>query len=67
MPAPLAGNIFKVNVVEGDTVAAGDVIVILEAMKMETEVRVPNAGTVVSVSVKVGDSVSVGVTLISVA
>ncbi|MEH6583742.1 MAG: sodium-extruding oxaloacetate decarboxylase subunit alpha [Halioglobus sp.] len=64
--APLAGNIFKVNVAAGDSVAAGDVILILEAMKMETEVRAQNAGTVVSVSVKVGDSVAVGDTLISV-
>jgi len=67
LPAPLAGNIFQVNVGPGDQVAAGDVIVILEAMKMETEVRAPNAGAVVSVEVKVGDSVAVGATLISVA
>jgi oxaloacetate decarboxylase (Na+ extruding) subunit alpha len=66
LAAPLAGNIFKVNVNQGDMVAAGDVIIILEAMKMETEVRAQNAGTVVSVNVKVGDSVSVGDTLISV-
>lgn len=66
LPAPLAGNIFKVNVGVGDTVASGDVIVILEAMKMETEVRATTAGTVVSVGVKVGDSVAVGDTLISV-
>ncbi len=67
LPAPLAGNIFQVNVSVGDTVAAGDVILILEAMKMETEVRVQHGGTVVSVDVSVGDSVSVGDTLISVA
>ncbi|MBT4521055.1 MAG: sodium-extruding oxaloacetate decarboxylase subunit alpha [Halieaceae bacterium] len=65
LPAPLAGNIFKVNAAVGDTLAAGDVVVILEAMKMETEVRVPHAGTVVSVDVKVGDSVAVGETLIT--
>lgn len=64
--APLAGNIFKVNVAVGDTVAAGDVIIILEAMKMETEVRATAAGTVSAVSVKVGDTVAVGDTLISV-
>ena len=60
IPAPLAGNIFEVNVSAGDKVQAGDVIVILEAMKMETEVRAPQAGSVVSVSVKQGDAVAVG-------
>ncbi|MFO7908716.1 MAG: sodium-extruding oxaloacetate decarboxylase subunit alpha, partial [Halomonas sp.] len=44
--APLAGNIFKVNVRPGDVVAAGDVVIILEAMKMETEVRASIGGTV---------------------
>ena len=66
LAAPLAGNIFKVNVGVGDPVAAGDVVVILEAMKMETEVRAASGGTVASVNVKVGDSVAVGDTLISV-
>lgn len=66
LPAPLAGNIFKVNVNTGDTVVAGDVIVILEAMKMETEVRASTDGTVASVDVKVGDTVVVGDTLISI-
>ena len=65
MKAPLAGNIFKVNVGVGDVVAAGDVIVILEAMKMETEVRAPHGGTVSAVNVKEGDTVAVGDTLIS--
>ncbi|QFU75311.1 oxaloacetate decarboxylase subunit alpha [Halioglobus maricola] len=65
LPAPLAGNIFKVNVAPGDSVAAGDVIIILEAMKMETEVRASRDGTVASVDVKVGDSVAVGETLIT--
>ncbi|MAR74466.1 MULTISPECIES: sodium-extruding oxaloacetate decarboxylase subunit alpha [unclassified Halomonas] len=62
--APLAGNIFKVNVKPGDSVAEGDVVVILEAMKMETEVRAAAAGTVSDVQVAEGDSVSVGDTLI---
>ncbi|MEH6569660.1 MAG: sodium-extruding oxaloacetate decarboxylase subunit alpha [Halioglobus sp.] len=66
LAAPLAGNIFKVNVAPGDIVAAGDIIVILEAMKMETEVRATDGGTVRTVDVKVGDSVTVGETLISV-
>ncbi|MFC3284417.1 sodium-extruding oxaloacetate decarboxylase subunit alpha [Litchfieldella rifensis] len=62
--APLAGNIFKVNVGPGGSVAEGDVVIILEAMKMETEVRAASAGTVSEVRVKEGDSVSVGDTLI---
>ncbi|MFN2410184.1 MAG: sodium-extruding oxaloacetate decarboxylase subunit alpha [Halomonas sp.] len=62
--APLAGNIFKVNVRPGDQVAEGDVVIILEAMKMETEVRASSAGTVSAVSVSEGDSVVVGDTLI---
>lgn len=66
LPAPLAGNIFNVNVAVGDVVQAGDIVLILEAMKMETEVRASKGGTVVTVDVKVGDSVAVGDTLISV-
>lgn len=66
LEAPLAGNIFHVNVVAGDEVAEGDVIVVLEAMKMETEVRSQHAGTVAEVMVKVGDKVVVGDPLISV-
>ena len=62
--APLAGNIFKVNVKPGDVVASGDVVIILEAMKMETEVRAASDGTVSAVKVSEGDSVSVGDTLI---
>ncbi|MYL23326.1 oxaloacetate decarboxylase subunit alpha [Halomonas alkaliantarctica] len=62
--APLAGNIFKVNVKPGDTVAEGDVVIILEAMKMETEVRAASSGTVSAVKVNEGDSVAVGDTLI---
>ena len=67
LSAPLAGNIFHVNVIVGDEVEAGDVIVVLEAMKMETEVRAQRAGTVAEVMVKPGDKVAVGDPLISVA
>ncbi|SHE61942.1 oxaloacetate decarboxylase, alpha subunit [Modicisalibacter ilicicola DSM 19980] len=62
--APLAGNIFKVNVKPGDSVGDGDVVIILEAMKMETEVRASEAGTVSEIKVREGDSVAVGDTLI---
>jgi oxaloacetate decarboxylase alpha subunit len=67
MKAPLSGNIWKVEVAAGEYVEEGDVIVILEAMKMETEVRASKSGTVGSVSVKEGDSVSVGDTLLTIA
>ncbi|MEW6177641.1 MAG: sodium-extruding oxaloacetate decarboxylase subunit alpha [Pseudomonadota bacterium] len=66
-PAPLAGNIFKVLVQPGQLVQEGDLVVILEAMKMETEIRAFKAGTVASVNVKVGDAVSVGDSLLSIA
>ena len=48
----------------GDQVAEGDVVIILEAMKMETEIRAASAGTVSAVNVKEGDSVSVGDALV---
>ncbi|MGB5763024.1 MAG: biotin/lipoyl-containing protein, partial [Sedimenticolaceae bacterium] len=65
IPAPLAGNIFKVNVVAGQVINSGDVIMILEAMKMETEVRSPESGTVQAVLVKAGDAVQVGDALLT--
>ncbi|MFY0676371.1 MAG: sodium-extruding oxaloacetate decarboxylase subunit alpha [Neptuniibacter sp.] len=67
VPAPLAGNIWKVQVAAGQAVQEGDVLVILEAMKMETEVRAARAGTVSSVDVKEGDAVQVGDTLLTLA
>lgn len=65
--APLAGNIWKVIATEGQTVAEGDVLLILEAMKMETEIRAAQAGTVRSIAVKAGDAVSVGDILMTLA
>ncbi|OOE98300.1 sodium-extruding oxaloacetate decarboxylase subunit alpha [Salinivibrio sp. IB643] len=62
--APLAGNIFKVMVTAGEHVQEGDVLIILEAMKMETEVRAAHAGTVQDVQVKEGDAVTVGMPLL---
>ena len=63
--APLAGNIWKIHAVPGQAVQEGDVLFILEAMKMETEIRASKAGTVSSVTAKEGDSVSVGDTLLT--
>ncbi|HGB1624781.1 TPA: biotin/lipoyl-containing protein, partial [Salmonella enterica subsp. enterica serovar Saintpaul] len=65
--APLAGNIWKVIATEGQTVAEGDVLLILEAMKMETEIRAAQAGTVRGIAVKSGDAVTVGDTLMTLA
>ena len=67
VPAPLAGNIFKVNVQAGAQVSEGDVILILEAMKMETEVRAARGGVVQELHVKEGDAVAVGSPLVSLA
>ena len=63
--APMAGNIWKVVATEGQTVAAGDVLFILEAMKMETEVKAAQAGTVRGICVKAGDAVAVGDTVMT--
>ena len=65
--APLAGNIWKVLVQPGQQVAEGDVVVILEAMKMETEIRAPKAGTIGSVTTSEGASVKVGDILYTIA
>jgi oxaloacetate decarboxylase alpha subunit len=61
----LAGNIFKVLVSPGQAVNADEVVIVLEAMKMETEVRAPRAGTVAEVLVQEGGSVAVGDTLLT--
>jgi oxaloacetate decarboxylase alpha subunit len=58
VPAPLAGNIFKVKIKPGQKVQQGDVIMIVEAMKMETEVRAPRDGTIFKVAVREGDHVA---------
>lgn len=63
--APLAGNIFKIVVQPGDIIASGDVVLVLEAMKMETEIRAASGGTVSQVLVREGDAVDAGHTLIT--
>lgn len=65
--APLAGNIFKVLVNEGEQVSAGDVVIIMEAMKMETEIRAASDGQIVAIHAREGDSVAVGDALLSLA
>jgi len=65
--APLAGNIFKVLAKPGQNVEEGDVLIILEAMKMETEIRACRSGVIISIDVAVGDAVSVGDCLLNIA
>jgi len=67
VPAPLAGNIWKVLVSPNQQVNEGDTLVILEAMKMETEIKAAHSGLVVNINVKEGDSVTVGQVLLSLA
>jgi len=65
--APLAGNIFKIKVKAGQTVNAGDVVMIMEAMKMETEIRATHSGTIAELLVAEGDSVATGEAMIAMA
>lgn len=65
--APLAGNVFKVLVKQGQQVQAGEVVMILEAMKMETDIKAQTSGTVTQLHVREGDSVAVGDNMLSVA
>ena len=65
--APLSGNIWKVMVTPNQKINEGDVLIILEAMKMETEIKAARGGVVTEINVKEGDSVTVGQTLLSLA
>lgn len=60
IPSPLAGTIMSVKVKEGDLVKAGQVLLTLEALKMENEIVAPKGGVVSSVFVKDGSTVNVG-------
>jgi oxaloacetate decarboxylase alpha subunit len=66
VPAMLAGTVFKVLVKPGDAVEPGQPLIVIEAMKMETEVAAPKAGTVAEVFVREGDAISVGDPLITI-
>ena len=63
--APMPGNIIKVNVKPGDAVKKGDVLVVLEAMKMENDVCAPEDGTVASVEVAKGATVETDAVLVT--
>ena len=64
--APMPGNILSVNVKDGDSVKKGDVLFILEAMKMENEIMAPVDGVVSAVSVTKGQSVETGALLCAI-
>ncbi|HZO05543.1 MAG TPA: biotin/lipoyl-containing protein, partial [Solirubrobacterales bacterium] len=66
LPAPLQGTVFKVVVEEGAEVAEGDLICVIEAMKMENEITAHRAGKVTSLSIKEGDAVNSGDTLATI-
>lgn len=63
--APMPGKILKVNVNAGTAVKKGDVLLVLEAMKMENEICAPQDGTVATVECAAGDSVESGKVLVS--
>ena len=65
--APMPGTILKVNVQNGQAVKEGDLLCVLEAMKMENEIFAPKAGTVAQVVVSKGASVDTGATLVVLA
>ena len=65
--APMPGNILKVAVTQGQSVKEGDLLVVLEAMKMENEIFAPKAGTVAAVNVTKGQSVDTGATMVVLA
>ena len=64
--APLPGTINAINVKVGDTVAVGDVVIILEAMKMQNNIEAENAGTVTSILVNQGDTVMEGAVMLTI-
>lgn len=63
--APMPGSILSVNVKEGDTFRSGQVLIVLEAMKMENEIMAPTDGKVISVSTRAGATVNSGEVLIA--
>jgi biotin carboxyl carrier protein len=65
--SPMPGTILSVNVQNGATVNKGDVLMVLEAMKMENEIIAPCSGTIASVNVQSGASVETGATLCVIA
>jgi len=67
IPAPLAGNVINISIAPGQQVSAGDTLIVLEAMKMETNISAPKDGQIVDVKVREGDSISEGDVLLTIA
>jgi acetyl-CoA/propionyl-CoA carboxylase biotin carboxyl carrier protein len=67
LTAPLQGSVFKVNVEEGATVEEGDLVCVIEAMKMENEITAHRAGKVTALAISVGDAVNSGDVLAKIA
>jgi len=65
--APLSGNILSIPISVGQQVKEGDTVMMLEAMKMETNISAPQNGQIVDIKVREGDSVTVGDVLITIA
>ena len=65
--APMPGKIFDIKVSVGDKVETNQIVIVLEAMKMENEIVTPIAGTVASIDVNKGDSVNSGDVLVTIA
>ncbi len=65
--APMPGTILKVNVTQGAAVKKGDILVVLEAMKMENEILAPKDGTVAQIAVAKGNTVDTGALLAVIA
>ena len=65
--SPMPGNILKINVAQGQKVAEGEVLIILEAMKMENEIVATRAGTVAQIAVTKGAVVETGTPLVVIA
>jgi biotin carboxyl carrier protein len=64
--SPLAGTIVSIDVAVGDTVSAGDQVLVLEAMKMNNVVQAPTSGTVTAIAVQPGATVTEGQGLLTI-
>ena len=65
--SPMPGNILKINVAQGQAVKEGDVLIVLEAMKMENEITAPKSGSVAQIAVSKGQVVETGSPLVVIA
>ena len=66
LAAPMPGTVLLVNVADGDAVAEGDILLVLESMKMELPIAAPHAGTVAGLDLRPGDGVALGQALVAV-